>query len=208
MVANGGEHIEHLAVGFCRIANAVGGDDRQTQRGGERKQRLVAALLVAAAVALQFEIEMRGAVDGCEPVDDFARGMRCRSAQGRGERAFVAAGETDQASGKLFEIFERGCAFGLGGFAHLEARDELAEILIAGLRCAEQEQARRLCRMLMRQPGRRREHVAEGAHGNLRADVRAHAAAHARGVKARRAVEAVAVGKREGRHAELRRRVS
>ena len=101
-------------------------------------------------------------------------------------------------------IFERGRAFGLCSFAHLEAGDELAEILIAGLRFAQQQQARWLRRMLMRQPGRRRKHVAEGAHGDLRADMRAHAAANAGSVKARRAVEAVAIGQRECRHAELR----
>ena len=56
----------------------------------------------------------------------------------------------------------------------------------------------------MRQPGGGVSMVAERAHGNLRADVRAHAAALRRGVKARRAVEAVAIGKREGGHAELR----
>ncbi len=70
----------------------------------------------------------------------------------RRQRAFVAAGEADQPGGKLFQIVERCCAFGLGGLAHLEARDELAQILVAGLRGAEQQQARRLCRELMRQP--------------------------------------------------------
>ena len=54
----------------------------------------------------------------------------------RGQRAFVAAGEADKSRGKFFEIFKCCGAFGLCGFAHLEARDELAEILIAGLRSA------------------------------------------------------------------------
>ena len=90
----------------------------------------------------------------------------------RGQRPLVAAGQADQSRGKFFEIFECGRAFGLGGLAHLEARDELAKILIAGLRCAEQQHARRLLRVLMRQPCGRREPVAEGRNGNLRADVR------------------------------------
>ena len=57
----------------------------------------------------------------------------------RCQRPLVAAGQADQSGGKLFQVFERCGAFGLCGFAHLEARDELAEILIAGLRGAEQE---------------------------------------------------------------------
>ena len=60
VVADGSEHIEQFAIGFRCIANAVGGNHRQTQRGGQRKQRLIAALLVAAAVTLKFEIEMPG----------------------------------------------------------------------------------------------------------------------------------------------------
>ena len=56
----------------------------------------------------------------------------------RSQRALVAAGQADQPGRKLFKIVKRCRAFGLGGFAHLEARDELAEILIAGLRGAEQ----------------------------------------------------------------------
>ena len=45
---------------------------------------------------------------------------------------------------------------------------------------------------------------AERTDGNLSADMRAHSAADSCGVKARRAIEAVAIGKRKGRHAELR----
>jgi hypothetical protein len=66
-----------------------------------------------------------------------------------GERAFVAAGEADQSGGEFFQVVEGCSAFGLGGFAHLEAGDELAEILIADLRGAEQQQARRLGRELV-----------------------------------------------------------
>ena len=79
-----------------------------------------------------------------------------------GQRSFVASGKADKSGGEFFQIVERGRALGLGGFAHLEARDELAKILIAGLRGAQQQQARRFSRALVRQPGGRREPVAEG----------------------------------------------
>jgi hypothetical protein len=57
----------------------------------------------------------------------------------------------------------------------------------------------------MRQPYRRREHVAERAYRNFGADMRAHAASDASGVKARSTVESVAIGKSKGWHSELRR---
>ena len=110
------------------------------------EQRLVAALFVALLVALKFDVEIAAAVDCGEPLGDLARSCSAAVCQRRGQRAFVAAGEADQSGGELFKIFERSRALGLGVLAHLEARDELAEILIAGLRCAEQQQARRLVR--------------------------------------------------------------
>ena len=55
----------------------------------------------------------------------------------------------------------------------------------------------------MRQPGGRRETAAESAYGDLRADVGLDAGFCGRGVEARDAVEAVAVGEGEGGHAKL-----
>ena len=57
----------------------------------------------------------------------------------------------------LFEIAELCGTFLLGRLAHLEPRDELAEILIAFARLAKQRETCRFCEMLMRQPRRRRE---------------------------------------------------
>ena len=104
---------------------------------------------------------MRGAEDRCETIDDLVRSLAAALDKSSGERSSFSACETNQASGKLLDILQSGCAFGLGGFAHFEARDELTKILIANLRCAKQEQARRLMIMLVRKPGRRREHVAK-----------------------------------------------
>src|ERR1017187_5396193 len=108
------------------MTNAIAGDHRQSQSRGQRKQRLIAALLVAAAVALQFEVEMRGAEDGLEPVSDFASSITASMRQRYGQRSLITSSKTDEPSGKLFDIFERGCAFSLCRLAHLEASDELA----------------------------------------------------------------------------------
>ncbi len=106
--------------------------------------------------------------------------------------------------GVLAEVVEVRRALALCCFAHLELRNELAEILIALPRCAKQRQARRLAGMLMRQPGRRRQPRPEAGDGNLRADVRANATALRAGVKTGRAVDAVMVEQRHCRHLQRR----
>ena len=109
------------------------------ERGCKAQQRLIAALFARAA-------------DGAAVRDRDCRGRRWRPvdqrrlcasslaavSKRRRKRSFVAAGQADQSCREFFKIVERRCAFGLRGLAHLEARDELAEILIAGLRSAEQ----------------------------------------------------------------------
>src|ERR1035438_7425176 len=122
---------------------------------------------------------MRGAEDGLEPVSDFASSITASMRQRYGQRSLITSSKTDEPSGKLFDIFERGCAFGLCRLAHLEASDELAEILIASLRRAQQQQPRRRIRMLVRKPGWRREHISKRAHRNLSTDVRTHATSDA-----------------------------
>ena len=111
----------------------------------------------------------------------------------RGKRTFVAASHADKSVGKLFQVIERSRAFCLGSFTHLEARDELAKILVANLRSAEQKQPRRIRRELVRQPSRWSQPVAERADSNLRANLRTHATLLRLRVKARSAVDAIAV---------------
>jgi hypothetical protein len=166
---------------------------------------LVTRFLIALLVALEFKIEMAAAVDGGKSLCNFARFSRAAVCQRGRKRAFVAAREADQSCGKLFEIVQRGRTLGLGRLAHLETRNELAEILVAGLRCAEQENARRLIWTLMRQPCRRREPVAKRTDCNLRADLCAEAEPLRSGVKARCAVETVAIGECHRREAQLHR---
>ena len=72
--------------------------------------------------------------------------------QGRGERTFIATCQANQSRAVLLKIIEGGCAFLLGGFPHLELRDELAKILITFAGFAQQWQACWLRYVLMRQP--------------------------------------------------------
>ena len=104
---------------------------------------------------------------------NFARLLVSSARQRRGQRSFIAATQADQSRRELFEIIECGRAFRLRRFAHLEARDQLTQIFVSVLRGAEQRDARRLIRALMRKPCGRLQAVAKASNGNLRADVRA-----------------------------------
>ena len=74
-------------------------------------------------MALEFDVEIGAAVDVCQAVDDFACAASSLIGEGGCQRAFIAAGESDEAGGEFFEVVEDCCAFGLGGFAHFESSD-------------------------------------------------------------------------------------
>ncbi len=110
------------------------------QIGCEAKQRLIAALFFAQLMALQFEIrDCRG-----HKMEDSRSAILRALARVLLARVPLRAGlhrrqSGRSAGGKLFEVFKRRGAFRLGRFAHFEARNQLAKILIASLRCAEQQ---------------------------------------------------------------------
>src|SRR6516162_1027815 len=94
------------------------------------------------------------------------------------------ARETDQPLGKLGQFFQSGCAFAFLS-TQLHAGDEAAQVAIA-LACLRQQR------------------IAHAVNaGDFRADVRAEAGLLRRHVKARGAIDAVAVHQRHRRHAEL-----
>ena len=125
------------------------------------QQRLVAALLFALLVPLQFEIHIAAPVNRSQPLGNLPRFVLTAACERRRQRTFVAARQANQSAGKLFQILNRRRAFGLRRLAHLEARNQLAKILIAGLRRAQQHHARRLVGKLVRQPARRSQPIAE-----------------------------------------------
>ena len=197
--------IKNLAVLLRCVAHAVGCNHGQPVHGCQAEQQLVAAFFIALLVALEFEIDIAVPVNCGEPFHELACFVVSAACQRRGNWAFVASGDADQSGGELFEVFECGGALGLCCLPHLEARDELAKILVTDLRCAEQYDAWRLVRVLMRQPRRRCEFVADGADRDLCADARFHSAMLGRRMKARDTIETIAVGKGDGGHIELGR---
>ena len=108
------------------------------------------------------------------PVVALEFGVQVRAAEDLDQPLVGMAGEADHAAGEFGQFVERGRAFALFG-AQLHAGDQPAEVLITFARGRQQ-----------------RVGVAVGA-GDFRADVRADAGLLRRHVKARRAVESVAI---------------
>ena len=92
-----------------------------------------------------------------------------------GKRTFIAARQADKAYGILLQVLRRGSAFAFLSLAHFELCDELAKVLVSGLRLAEQGQARRLRFIQVRQPVGWRQPQTEAGCGHFRADMRANA---------------------------------
>src|ERR1700676_4568783 len=150
------EDIRHFSIVLDSIAHAVACNHRKTQRRSKVEQGLVAALLLPKLMPLQLNINMLMAIYVGEPVEVLARCFFSTRGQCGCQRPLVTTGQTDQACGKFFQVFKCRCSLGLGPLAHLESRDELAEVLIARLRRTQQHNAWRLVGHLMRKPGCRR----------------------------------------------------
>ena len=103
-------------------------------------KRLIAALFFAKLMALQFDIEIAAAKDRGKPISKSYVRMPCpccasAAASGPSSPPVRQISPAENSS----KIFKRRGAFSLGWFPHFEARNELAKVLIARLRCAEQQ---------------------------------------------------------------------
>jgi hypothetical protein len=156
-------------------------------------------------VALELDVDVVATVEADELFEAGAGGGFASCCEGCGERAFVAACEAEEPFGILSEIVEGSSAFSFGGLAHFELRDELAEILVADARGAEERKTGGFVWVLVGDPGRWCEAGAECGGGDFGAYVGADAVALAGGVHARGAVEAVAVEEGDGGDFEFHR---
>ena len=129
LVADAGEDVVERAIGRLGEADAVGGDDRHVERGGEIAQRVVVRLLVAQQVALQLEIGVGAPEDADEPIDQPAD-AEPRAAQHR------AAAERDEPAGVAVDLVERQRPFPFRR-PQLHHRQQPAEIAVALLRFDE-----------------------------------------------------------------------
>ena len=226
MVADGGEGVAQFASFGSGVADAVGGEQRKMQRAGDVDGGAVAGFFFAMEVALQFDVDIFGAEDADELIDLAASFVDAALLQGCGERAFVAAGEADQAFGVFFEFLCADCAFAFLG-AQLHFGDQAAEVLVAG--AGGDEEGKTECHhglsfraergihipcgllsvgffdsasaSLRAAPAPLRMTCVESDAGDFRADVRLDLGFFRGQVKARSAVDAVGVEQRHGGHA-------
>jgi hypothetical protein len=91
-------------------------------------------------MALQLNIDTLTTEDVNQLLYSFSASNFAAIHQRSCQRSFVPARKTNQPGCVLLYIFECGCALSFGLFTHLESRDELAEVLIAFARLAEQGQ--------------------------------------------------------------------
>ena len=140
VMANRGEGITQFAGLGGGVADAVGGEQREIERARDVDGGVVAGFFFALEMALQFDVDIFVAEDSDESIDLAVGFFDAALLQGRGQRAFGAAGEADQAVGVLFEFFGADCAFAFFG-AQLHFGDQAAEILIAGARGDEEGKA-------------------------------------------------------------------
>ena len=105
VVADGGEEVEDFAVAGLGVADAVGGDYGELHGAGERERGLVAGFFVALVVALEFDVDVVGAVEAGELFEEGAACGFAAGGEGGGERAFIAAGEADEAEGTFGNFF-------------------------------------------------------------------------------------------------------
>ncbi len=104
MMPNRRKHIQNFALVLRGVADAVGRKQRQPQALGDAQRGLIADFLGAVAVPLQLDVHVVAAEDLDEllnalPPSRFAAGIDRRS-----QRAFIAAGQADQARGELRQI--------------------------------------------------------------------------------------------------------
>jgi hypothetical protein len=92
----------------------------------------VAGFFLAVQVTLEFDVDVVGAEDSDEAVDDVAGFGSASFIQGGGERAFVASGQADEVCGVLREFMLEDGAFLFSLGAQLHAGDELAEVPVPG----------------------------------------------------------------------------
>src|ERR1700730_502818 len=125
------EDVQALAVvGNC-IADAIRGEHRQFQGSGNPNRSLIPPLFLTFLMALQLNVDALTTKDVNQLLYSFSASNFAAVHQRSCQRSFVSTRKANQPGCVLLYIFECGCALSLGLIAHLEPRDELAEVLIA-----------------------------------------------------------------------------
>src|SRR5580692_6856045 len=136
-MANRGESVAEFASFGSGVADSVGGQQRKIQRTRDIDRRAIAGFFFALEMTLQFNVDVAGAKDSYQLIDDSPRFVDATLPQRSGQRAFRAAGEADESGSVLLQFVgtDRALAFLR---AQLHLGDQAAKILVAGARGDEE----------------------------------------------------------------------
>jgi len=143
MVANRGEHIAKFTLARGRLADSIGGQQREMQGAGDFDGSSVAGFLLAMKMTLQFHINIAVAKNAGQAFHRAPRFFHAALRQGSGEQTIIAAGETNESIGMLLQFaFTDGALTFLRAQLHL--RNQTAKILISGAGRDEERKAERI----------------------------------------------------------------
>src|SRR4029077_17978185 len=117
MVANRGEHIAKFTLARGRIADSIGGQQREMQGAGDFDGSSVAGFLLAMKMTLQFHINIAVAKNAGQAFVLAPRVFQAALSQGSGDQTIIAAGETYEHVGMLLQF-----AFADGALTFLRAQ--------------------------------------------------------------------------------------
>ena len=147
VIANGGEDIAEFALLRRRIADAIGGQQRELERAGNFYGGAIACFLLAMKMALQFHIDIVAAKDAGQAIHRAPRLFHATTSQRGGEWAVIASGQADQPGSMFLQLIFANRAFAFLG-PQLHFCDQAAEVLVAGARRDEKGKAEsRDCRI-------------------------------------------------------------
>ena len=106
-VMQAGEDVEHFALRFGRVADAIGGDERQLQTAREFDGGLIARFFLAIEWRCSSTYTLSGPKMRDQALERFPVWFTR-------ERAFFASGEAEQAFGEFSQIFGGGGGFVAG----------------------------------------------------------------------------------------------
>jgi hypothetical protein len=190
VMADRGEHVEHFALIGRGVVDAIGRQQRKLQGCGQCALRPGCGVLCYGRMRCNSTYTLRGQRYHVRRSTS-RKLLISATRQGRRQRTFVTAGQAHQPLGKLRDIAQQRRALRLCAFAQLVAGNQAAEVLVADAGLGQQ--AKRTGSAGTGAAASRRTQALAGiTHGNLGSNVRV-CRPLGRHVKARRAVESVAV---------------
>src|SRR5499427_332737 len=129
-VTDAGERVQERPLPALRHEGRVAGEEQEPAALRFRAQPLVLRLVLAIQIALELGVDVEATEEPHEPVEGAARRFVALAREAMGYRPLRAPRQADEAARVRLEVVPARGAFALGR-AHLDPREEAAEIAIA-----------------------------------------------------------------------------